>query len=78
MDELDAVGPRMIAGLQVNILPLIEQAVLRAGHVRVGLEDAPFGSNWSNMRWTEVALEKIAAAGSEVANAKEVRAQVLP
>lgn len=76
MEELDAGAPWMIAGLLVNILPLIGYATRRGGHVRVGLEDAPFGSGWSNMRWTEAALEKIAAAGADVANADEVRARV--
>lgn len=78
MEDLDGEAPWMIAGLQVNILPLIEHATRRGGHVRVGLEDAPFGSDWSNMRWTEAALKEITAAGADVADAKEVRALVLP
>ena len=41
-------APWMIAGLDVDVTPLIEFAVERGGHVRVGLEDAPFGSAKSN------------------------------
>lgn len=71
--ELDPKAPWMIGGLQVDILPLIGEAVARGGHVRVGLEDAPFGSAWSNERWTEAALEAIAKAGGEPASPEEAR-----
>lgn len=76
MEELDADAPWMIGGLQVDVLPLIPEAARRGGHIRVGLEDAPFGSAWRNMEWTQAALEKIADAGAEVANANDVRAQL--
>ncbi len=36
-------APWMVAGLGVDILPLVPAAVARGGHVRVGLEDAPVG-----------------------------------
>lgn len=78
MDELDPDAPWMIGGLQVDILPLIGFAVRRGGHVRVGLEDAPFGSEWSNMQWTEIALGQIADAGGELANVHETRAMLKP
>lgn len=64
MSELDADAPWMVGGLQVNILPLIGPAIERGGHVRVGLEDAPFGSEWSNAHWTEAAVEEIARTGA--------------
>jgi uncharacterized protein (DUF849 family) len=76
MSELDAGAPWMVGGLQVDILPLIGAAIERGGHVRVGLEDAPFGSTWSNVRWTEAALEEMARAGGEPASAAEVRAMM--
>jgi len=37
-------APWMVAGLAVDVLPLVAAAIERRGHVRVGLEDAPLGS----------------------------------
>ena len=74
MEELDPDAPWMIGGLQVNVLPLAGEALARGGHLRVGLEDAPFGSDWSNARWTEAALKEIQKAGARPATAPEVRA----
>lgn len=71
--ELDPRALWMVAGLRVDILPLIASAVAHGGHVRVGLEDAPFDTEWSNMRWTEAACEEIQRAGGHLASAAEVR-----
>ncbi|UYV38631.1 3-keto-5-aminohexanoate cleavage protein [Rhodobacteraceae bacterium D3-12] len=76
LDELDSGAAWMVAGLQVDIRPLIGAAVARGGHVRVGLEDAPFGSAMSNMEWTETAVREIEAAGGALASTDEVRAMV--
>lgn len=78
LDELDPQAPWMIAGLQVDILPLVGAAVRRGGHVRVGLEDAPFGTAWSNVQWTQAAIAEIAKAGGELATTDEVRASIMP
>jgi uncharacterized protein (DUF849 family) len=67
-------APWMIAGLDVDVTPLIELAVERAGHVRVGLEDAPFGTGKTNRQWVEDAVRSIRSAGGELASAAEVRA----
>ncbi|MEJ1995369.1 MAG: 3-keto-5-aminohexanoate cleavage protein [Limibacillus sp.] len=75
MEELDPDAPWMIGGLQVDVLPLAGEALARGGHLRVGLEDAPFGSDWSNTRWTEAALGEIQKAGARPATAPEVRAR---
>jgi uncharacterized protein (DUF849 family) len=75
MEELDPDAPWMIGGLQVDVLPLAGEALARGGHLRVGLEDAPFGSDWSNARWTEAALGEIQKAGARPATAPEVRAR---
>jgi len=73
--EREAPGaPWMIAGLAVDVLPLVPEAVRRGGHVRVGLEDAPLGSTRSNVEWVETAVAAIRAAGGEPATAGEVRA----
>ncbi|KXS09691.1 hypothetical protein M427DRAFT_63583 [Gonapodya prolifera JEL478] len=65
--------PWMVAGLDVDVTPLVEETVRAGGHVRVGLEDAPLGTKMSNVEWTKVAVEKIESAGKKVATAKEVR-----
>jgi 3-keto-5-aminohexanoate cleavage enzyme len=66
-------APWMVAGLRVDILPLLGAAVARGGHVRVGLEDAPFGSQRGNVGWVRAAREAIARAGGSLASAAEVR-----
>lgn len=66
-------APWMAAGLGVDIRPLIGHAVASGGHVRVGLEDAPWGSSLSNLQWVEAAARAIRAAGGEPASAAAVR-----
>ena len=44
-----------VAGLGVDILSLIPRAVDRGGHIREGLEDAPWGSTLSNAAWVAAA-----------------------
>ena len=67
-------APWMIGGLGVDLLPLVPAAVEAGGHVRVGLEDAPFGSPLGNLDWVARAGDAIAAAGGALASAAEVRA----
>jgi 3-keto-5-aminohexanoate cleavage enzyme len=67
-------APWMVAGLAVDVLPLVPAAIERRGHVRVGLEDAPLGTARSNLDWTRAARRAIEAAGGQVASAAEVRA----
>lgn len=66
-------APWMIAGLDVDVAPLITYAVKRGGHVRVGLEDAPFGATKTNIQIVEDATRLIRSAGSELATTKEIR-----
>jgi len=73
---LDQVAPSaqwMLGGLSVDVLPLIPRAVVEGGHVRVGLEDAPFGSQRSNLEWVEEAVRRIDSAGGELARPQDVR-----
>ena len=65
--------PWMVSGLGVDITPLISHAVERGGHVRVGLEDASFGTTRTNVEWVEHARRQIEAAGGTVATADDVR-----
>ena len=73
LDDIDPGAHWMIAGLMVDIHPLIAPAVERGGHVRVGLEDAPSLSERGNVWWVKDAVKRIQAAGSEVASAQDVR-----
>lgn len=66
-------APWMAAGLSVDVLPLIPKIVELGGHVRVGLEDAPFGSTRRNVEWVEAAVAAIQKAGAEPATASEIR-----
>jgi uncharacterized protein (DUF849 family) len=67
-------APWMVAGLGVEIEPLIESAVAQGGHVRVGLEDAPYGCEIGNRALVERAQQRIASAGAKLATSAEVRA----
>lgn len=81
LNLLDQVAPGanwMISGLDVDVLPLIPRALMEGGHVRVGLEDAPFGSDKSNLEWVEEAAQRIRDAGGELASAMDVRAALAP
>ena len=76
--ELAPGSPWMVGGLGVDVLPLVPHAVAAGGHVRVGLEDAPFGSARSNLDWVETAAKAIEGAGGRVATAGEIRAALKP
>lgn len=65
--------PWMIAGLGVDIRPLIGSAVEREGHVRVGLEDMPWGADMSNRALVEEAVTLVRKAGGEPAGVADVR-----
>lgn len=69
-------APWMVSGLGVDITPLIPHAVDRGGHIRVGLEDAPLGSEKDNTKWVEHARNEIEKAGGMLATANEVRAEL--
>jgi 3-keto-5-aminohexanoate cleavage enzyme len=66
-------APWMIAGLAVDLRPLIPAAVAAGGHVRVGLEDAPLGAKITNVRWVEQATSAIESNGGHIATAADVR-----
>lgn len=72
--EVAGGTPWMIAGLGVDIRPLIGSAVEREGHVRVGLEDMPWGAAQTNRALVEEAVKLVRKAGGEPASASDVRA----
>ena len=67
-------APWMIPGLDVDIRALIDPAVERGGHLRVGLEDAAFGERRSNLQQVEEARRAVERAGGSLAVPGEVRA----
>jgi 3-keto-5-aminohexanoate cleavage enzyme len=72
--EYDNGAPWMVAGLGVDIRPLIAPAVERGGHIRVGLEDRPWGVAETNRGLVEEALRLVHETGAEAATPAEVRA----
>lgn len=71
-------APWMVAGLGVDITPLIGPAVKAGGHVRVGLEDAPVRDTRSNLDWIALATAEIDKAGGRAARPDEVRTALKP
>ena len=63
----------MVAGLGVQIDPLVDFAVTHGGHIRVGLEDAPLGHAVSNVEQVRVARARIERNGGTPATAAQVR-----
>lgn len=79
LNLLDRVAPGaqwMVSGLYVDTLPLIPRTVAEGGHVRVGLEDAPHGSERSNVQWVEAAVAAVDRCGGEVASVSHVRSRL--
>jgi uncharacterized protein (DUF849 family) len=78
LDRLAPGAQWMLGGLGVDVLPLIPRAVMEGGHVRVGLEDMPFGTDRSNVELVEDAAGRITRMGAEIATAAEVRDTLKP
>lgn len=79
LNLLDQVAPGakwMVAGLGVDILPLVPRAVAEGGHVRVGLEDASLGCAKSNVQLVEEAVHVIETCAGELATATQIRAEL--
>jgi 3-keto-5-aminohexanoate cleavage enzyme len=76
LDEAAPGAPWMIAGLGVDIRPLIADAVQHGGHVRVGLEDARFGVTTPNVALVEEAVRLVRAARAEPATVEDMRLEL--
>ncbi|MBK8133543.1 MAG: 3-keto-5-aminohexanoate cleavage protein [Gammaproteobacteria bacterium] len=76
MTEEAPGAPWMVAGLHVDLIPLIPAIVALGGHVRVGLEDAAFQCPRGNVELVAEAADAIRAAGGEPATATEIRASL--
>jgi uncharacterized protein (DUF849 family) len=68
----------MVAGLGVQIDPLVDFAVTHGGHIRVGLEDAPLGHAISNVEQVRAARARIERNGGTPATAAQVRERLNP
>lgn len=73
LDELAPGAPWMVAGLGVDIRRLVRSAVERGGHIRVGLEDRPWGVRETNRSLVEEAVRLVRMAGGEPARPDDVR-----
>ncbi len=72
--EREAPGSQwMVAGLGVDVSPLIPHTITAGGHVRVGLEDAPLGSAVTNVALVEDAARAIERAGGTLGAAPDIR-----
>jgi 3-keto-5-aminohexanoate cleavage enzyme len=76
LKEIATPAPWMIAGFSADVTPLIGETVVRGGHVRVGLEDAPLGSAKGNVAWVEDAVRLVRRHGAEPASKQEVLAEL--
>jgi uncharacterized protein (DUF849 family) len=73
--DREATGaPWMIAGHEVDVRKLIPEAVNAGGHVRVGLEDAPFGTENRNVDWVKDSVAAIVNEGRKLATPNQIRA----
>ncbi len=61
--EVAPGAPWMVAGLGVDITNLIAPTVAAGGHVRVGIEDAPWDSTRTNLDWVRLAVAAVEGAG---------------
>lgn len=69
-------APWMVAGLDVDIAPLIPMTVERGGHVRTGLEDMPLGCPNDNVTLTDRTRAAIEREGGKLATTAELRASL--
>ncbi len=74
LDEVAEDSPRMISGLDADISGVAALAIEKGFHLRVGLEDAPFGSDRTNLDLVDEAARRIEASGRRLATPTEVRA----
>lgn len=65
----------MVGGLGVDIRRLLPYAISRGGHIRVGLEDAPWGTALTNRMWVEEAVRLLRQRGGEPASPRAIRAK---
>ena len=63
----------MIAGLQVNLLQITTRCLANGGHIRTGLEDAPFGFQTGNVELVSQTAHTIIKDNYEIGTAAQFR-----
>jgi len=71
--DLEADSAWMVSGLDADIEAIMPLAIELGAHVRVGLEDAPFGCQQSNVELVEQATETILKSARPLATADDIR-----
>lgn len=72
--EQTCVGaPWMLSGLDADVEAIMPLALELGAHIRVGLEDAPFGCQHSNLQLVQRAVDLIAQSGRSLASVEQVR-----
>jgi 3-keto-5-aminohexanoate cleavage enzyme len=73
LQEVAGGAPWMIAAINADLRPLFAETIARGGHIRVGLEDAPFGTPATNLTLVEEAVRMVRENGAEPASPAEMR-----
>lgn len=73
LSETAPDAPWMLSGLDANIDTLIEPALDLGAHIRVGLEDAPFGATKTNLDFVQETAKLIETKGYTLATSNQVR-----
>ncbi len=76
LQQLAPNAPWMLSGLDANLVEFMPLALELGAHLRVGLEDAPFGSTTSNLALVESAVREIESQSRPLANVAQIRAHV--
>ena len=67
-------APWMISELNADVTSIVPDALKLGAHLRVGLEDAPFGTSKTNLELTQQAVAMIQDSGRSLASTTEIRA----
>lgn len=73
LEECASGASWMVAGLGVDVAPLAEAVVARGGHLRGGLEDAPWGVETSNREIIAALAGRVRASGGAITSARQIR-----
>jgi 3-keto-5-aminohexanoate cleavage enzyme len=74
--DLSPRSPWMIAGLGVDVTPLVRETIARGGHIRVGLEDARFHLDRTNAGLLAELVAMLDRAGHCPASPASIRQQL--
>ncbi len=67
----------MIAGLQVNLTEITRSCLINGGHIRTGLEDAPFHFQTGNVELVRKTAQFIIKENYEIGTATQLRQRLL-